>query len=67
MAGEPANEEKPSDEEWPLDRAEVGIYISNQIFAEFGVTQMEMNFLKSGRSLLSRKDSLNAKIKSANV
>ena len=29
MEGEPANEEKPSDEEWPLDRAEVGIYISN--------------------------------------
>lgn len=32
MEGEPANEEKPSDEEWSLDRAEVGIYISNWIF-----------------------------------
>jgi len=26
MEGEPANEEKPSDE-WPLDKAEVGIFL----------------------------------------
>ena len=25
MEGEPANEEKPSAEEWPLERAEVGV------------------------------------------
>ena len=31
MEGEPANEEKPSDEEWPLERAEVGIYKCNCI------------------------------------
>lgn len=44
MEGEPANEEKPSDEEWPLDKAEVGIYISNWIlFAEFGMIQLEGN------------------------
>jgi len=27
MEVEPANEEKPSDEEWPLERAEVGVYL----------------------------------------
>ena len=41
MEGEPANEEKPNDEEWPLDRAEVGIrylhiYFS-WIYTEFGM------------------------------
>lgn len=29
MEGEPANDEKPSDEDGPLDRAEVGSYITN--------------------------------------
>ena len=39
MEGEPANDEKPSDEEGPLDRAEVGIYTTNWIFAQFGMMQ----------------------------
>lgn len=38
MEGEPANEEKPSDEEWPLEKAEVGIlYRSSWIYAEFAM------------------------------
>ena len=40
MEGEPANEEKPSDEEWPLDKAEVGIYTFSWINAEFGMTNV---------------------------
>lgn len=67
MEGELVNEEKFSDEEWFLDRVEVGIYILNQIFVEFGMIQMEMNFLKSGRLLLSCKDFFNVKIKLVNV
>ena len=44
MEGEPANEEKLCDEEWPLDKAEVSIYIADWIFFQrlFGMMQEEI-------------------------
>jgi len=45
MEVEPTNEEKPSDGEWPLERAEVGIYLLNGCFYEYFGIMSELELI----------------------